>query len=112
MTTITNEQIDEAYGVLAEALRVAQVAAEDVATARLALDAARAALISAGTITGKNEAEREAGMRQKLANNYTGLEAAERRGRETRHWVELARLVVEALRMKLRVAELAAREEV
>ncbi len=111
MTPITAEQISEVYESLADALRVAHGAAEEALAAKVSLETVRAEAIRAGIIVGKNETEREACLRQKFADHYAALEEAERRGRETRHQVELVRLAVETLRMQLRVAELAAREE-
>lgn len=112
MTTITFEQIAEVYEALAEALRVGQDAAEKAVMAKLQLEAVQMAAIRTGVITGKNEAERAANMNQLFIAHYTNVEAREREAREARHQVELARLAVDALRMQLRVAELAAREEV
>ncbi len=112
MTAITFEQITEVYKTLAEALRVAQDAAEKAVMIKLRLEAVRMASIRSGVITGKNEAEREANMNHLFIAYYTDVEVHEREAREARHRVELARLEVDALRMQLRVAELAAREEV
>ncbi len=111
MTPITFEQISEVYAVLANALRVAQDATEKAVSAKSVLETARAAALRSGSVVGKNEAEREADLRGKLACNYTNVDVAERELREARLQVELARLAVDALRMQLRVAELAAREE-
>ena len=111
MTPITFKQIDDVHASLADALRAAQDAAEQAIAVKVALEKARAALVHDGDVAGKNEAEREADLRHKLAGQYALLEKNERVARVARHRVELARLEVDALRMQLRVAELAAREE-
>ena len=108
MLTITQDEVKAVYEALVDATRVAFSAGETAVMVKTALEAARAVALAAGEVEGKNEAQREANLRQLLLPHYDALDAAERDARTTRHMLEMAKLGVEALRMRVRLAELTA----
>lgn len=108
MLQITEFEITATYGTLDCALRGAHKFGEKAIAAKAALEAARADATLAGRIDGKNEAQREAAARQALATEFDAADAADERARLARHELELARLSVEELKMRLRLAELLA----
>ena len=110
---LTNEMetAGRAYAMLAEAVQAAAQAAEELAQAKFGLERERASMIVAGLVEAKNEATREAYLRERLSSMYTGLAMAEREARGTRYHVEMAQLEVDRVRLRVRLMELAAGQE-
>lgn len=108
---ITDFEITATYDTLSCALQSAHKFGERAIAARAALETARAKATLDGRIDGKNEAQREAAARLVLANEYDIADAADERARLARHELELARLAVEELKARLRLAELLAQTQ-
>lgn len=109
---ITECDITNAHRQLADAMRRAFAEGEREIVARRDLEARRAEAIRDGRIEGKNEAQREAAARAVLGHWFDGVEACEGLARLARHDLDMARLVVDELRLRLRLAELLTRGEV
>jgi hypothetical protein len=103
--------VDEVYGQLARAALAAQQAAEELAQAKFDLARERAAMIVAGLVEAKNEATREAYLRERLSSHYVALAVAERESRQAQVSSELAQLKVDRVRLRVRLMELAAGQE-
>lgn len=108
MLNLTEFEIATTYEVQASMMRLAFEAGEKAIATKSALESARLAATLDGRIDGKNEALREAAARGLLAQQYHDAEVAEAVARLARHDLELARLAVEELRLRLRLAELSA----
>lgn len=108
MLNLTEFEITSTYETYAGSLRSAFQLGEEAIKAKSALDAARQKATLDGRIEGKNEAQRDAVARLLLAQEYRELESAEWHARQARHNLELDRLAVEELRLRLRLAELLA----
>lgn len=108
MMAMTDFEITAVYETLADAMRWAFTAGEIAIETRAALEAARAAATLDGRIEGKNEAQREAASRTVLAKEYDSAEGREAIARQARHDLELAKLAVEQVRLRLRLAEVLA----
>lgn len=102
------EVMDLAYAELASALDFAAVTADKLALAKYELETARAVALAGGQVEAKNEATREALLRELLAKKYEALAQAEAQMRETRLAAELAQLEVDRIRLRVRLMELAA----
>lgn len=111
MLQISDFEITATYGTLACAMKSAHKFGEKAIAAKAALETARADATLAGRIDGKNEAQREAAARLVLADEYDIAETAESRARLARHELDLARLSVEELKARLRLAELLAQAQ-
>ena len=111
MLNLTDFEITTTYEAHADALRRAFNRGEEAIKAKNVLEAARLKATLDGRIDGKNEAQREAVARQLLDEEYSDAEAAEWHARQARHDLELERLAVEELRLRLRLAELLAQGE-
>ena len=111
MMQLTEFEITATYGTLDCALRTAHKCGEKAIAAKAALETARAEATLAGRIDGKNEALREAAARLVLAGEYEAADTAVERARLARHELELARLSVEELKARLRLAELLAQTQ-
>lgn len=106
--TITTERIVDTYADLRNAVLKAQGAEERLLDAKCDITTKAAGLVLAGKLTGKNETERDAQKRELLAAEYVTLSAAEREHRMATTVLEVCRLIVEQLRMEMRLAELTA----
>ena len=102
------DNVDVAYDELVAALGFASVAADKLAKAKFDLDAARARTLASGQVEAKNEATREALLRELLAEKYQALALDEAQMRERRHAAEVAQLEVDRVRLRVRLMELAA----
>lgn len=111
MLQLTEFEITATYGTLACAMSSAHKFGEKAIAAKAALETARADATLAGRIDGKNEAQREMAARLVLADEYDAADAADERARLARHELDLARLSVEELKARLRLAELTAQGE-
>ncbi len=79
---------------------------ENLQANKYGLEVSTAELTIAGTITGKNDAERKASAREILKGFYQAIDEAERIERRTRAEFENAERRVEYLRALLRIAEI------
>lgn len=105
---IQEVEITQSYKRLAEALRNAQEVTEHAIKTKAAVSALVAEATFDGRIDGKNEVARDAQARRLFADDYKNLDDAESWVRQVRHWVELQRLEVDAVRARLRLAEVLA----
>lgn len=106
--TITVEQVKRSYAGLRRAKQHLYTATENETLTRGALERARLEGLTSGTITGKNDAEREACARALRPDLYEDAAICSTCARAARHHHELAALAVEELRALLRLDELAA----
>lgn len=95
---ITDFEITTTYEALTCAMKSAHKFGEKAIAAKFVLETARAAATLDGRIDGKNEAQREASAHLVLAGEYDAADTADER----------ARLSVDELKARLRLAELLA----
>jgi hypothetical protein len=105
---ITQDEIVIAYQRLAETTEALYEANEIEITCRSKLANAKLCGLADGTIEGRNADLREAKARELLADEYEALYAAESSTRANNLEFELARIEVENVRARLRLAELVA----
>lgn len=104
---LTVADIREVFGSYVEFRIQAIETAATERKARKDLEKARFALLAEPErITGKNEAAREAQLRQLLATQYEALEQAEDAAHEAHDEAELAYLDIDAIKTELRLLEL------
>jgi hypothetical protein len=98
-------EITNAYNELAAAKTEYHFAEEEAIIAREALESARLTGLADRTITGTNEALREASARGILAEQYAAVRVAEARARHARYMLDMAQIDVDAIRARLRLLE-------
>lgn len=104
LLTLTTENLQDATVELFRATNELERSARVLAEIKFELDAEEATLIAAG-VEGKNEAERKANLRLKLAEKYAELHGAELGAAQARRDVEVARIQLDGLRYQLRLLE-------
>lgn len=104
---VTAELVRARYAALKCARRDAFTKAEVAAQCKAAYEELRAAKIIDGTITGKNEMEREASARSLLADECAAYLDTARNARWAEHYLNLALVGVEEIRLLVRLEEAA-----
>lgn len=104
LLTLTTENLQDATVELFRATNELERSARVLAEIKFELDTEEATLITAG-VEGKNETERKANLRLKLAEKYAELHGAELGAAQARRDVEVARIQLDGLRYQLRLLE-------
>ncbi len=108
MTTVSYSDVNRVYQELRDAKLRAAVATKLEADDKAAYENARAAGLISGTISGKNETERDAAARQVCATELAAWQRSADDARVSRHQLDMAALAVEELRLLIRLDEMAA----
>ena len=111
MTKLTEFEIEAGYEALAQAVNEAFRFGELALTAKTVLDEAVAEALLDGKLDGKNETQREAQARRLLVDEYQASDMPDARARVARRDLELARLRVDSIRARLRLAEVLAQAQ-
>jgi hypothetical protein len=106
---LTTESLNATYEALAAATRAMHMAVGDEVLFQNTLNWDRWVMIANGTVTGKNEAEREANLHVKLEEEYTSVADAAEVVHGCRLALDLAQQRVDCLKLELRLRELEAR---
>lgn len=101
---LTPEGFQAATSEVVRALNEMERSARTLAEVRFELDTAEAQALAAG-VEGKNEAERKANLRLKLAEKHAELHAAELGAAQARRDLDVARAQLDSLRYQLRLLE-------
>jgi hypothetical protein len=105
--TVSADQVKRAYAGLRRAKIAAFDAGEEEIVAKAEYETARIAGITAGTITGRNDTERDAAAKTACADEWMHYQMAVAEAREARHHLDLAQSNVDESRALLRLEELA-----
>jgi hypothetical protein len=102
------EKTEEAYTQLEKATKDYEIASNDLAEFKFEVETTKAVLINAGEITGKNQAERDANLMERMADYYTDLRRLEAEQAMYYMTRKLAEIRVDKYRTLLRIVELPA----
>ena len=103
---ITQQDIQEVYGQLVKAIQVHGEAELEAINAKNALEVAKYSGIAVGTITGRNNEEREAKARELFGAIYKKVEEAEIAAKKTRIVLDMAQTEKSRVQATLRLMEL------
>ncbi len=108
MTVVSHQDVKTVYENLRLAKNTAAALAKIEADDKAAYENARAAGLLAGTISGKNETERDAAARMVCAAELAAWQRSADDARVARHQLEMAAMAVEEVRLMVRLDEMEA----